>query len=81
MKKATRILAVLCLLALFVCMFSACGSKVQLKILDTAYAEEDYAICFNKNDKELEEKVNAALEELIADGTVKRILDKYITAE
>lgn len=52
-----------------------------LKILDTAYAEEEYAICFNKNDKELEEKVNAALEELIADGTVQKILNKYITAE
>lgn len=52
-----------------------------LKILDTAYAEEDYAICFNKNDAELEQKVNAALEDLIKDGTVQKILDKYITAE
>lgn len=77
MKKATRILAVLCLLALFVCMFSACGSKVQLKILDTAYAEEDYAICFAK-ESEWTEPVNSALEELIADGTVKAIIDKYI---
>ena len=51
-----------------------------LVILDTAYAEEDYAICFAK-DSELTEKVNAALEELIADGTVKGIIDKYITAE
>lgn len=52
-----------------------------LKILDTAYAEEDYAICFNKNDEDLMKKVNAALEELIADGTVQSILDKYISAE
>lgn len=52
-----------------------------LKILDTAYAEEDYAICFNKNDEELMNKVNGALEELIADGTVQSILDKYISAE
>ena len=52
-----------------------------LKILDTNYVEEEYAICFNKNDTELQEKVNGALKELIADGTVKTIVDKYITAE
>lgn len=51
-----------------------------LKILDTSYAEEDYAICLAK-DSELTEKINAALEELIADGTVQAIVDKYITAE
>lgn len=52
-----------------------------LKILDTAYAEEDYAICFSKNNTELKDKVNAALEELIADGTVQKIVDKYIPAK
>ena len=51
-----------------------------LKILDTEYVEEDYAICFNKNDTELQEKVNKALEELIADGTVDKIVGKYIKA-
>ena len=51
-----------------------------LAILDTAYAEEDYAMGFAK-DSELTEQVNAALEELIADGTVQAILDKYIAAD
>ena len=51
-----------------------------LVILDTAYAEEDYAICFAK-DSELTEQVNGALKELIADGTVQSIIDKYINAE
>lgn len=51
-----------------------------LTILDTAYAEEDYAICFAK-DSELKDKVNEALKELIADGTVQAIIDKYISAE
>ena len=50
-----------------------------LKILDTEYAVEDYAIALAK-DSELTEKINAALEELIADGTVKAIIDKYIVA-
>ena len=50
-----------------------------LKILDTEYAVEDYAIALAK-DSELTEQFNAALEELIADGTVKAIIDKYIAA-
>lgn len=51
-----------------------------LVILDTEYAVEDYAICFAK-DSELTAQVNSALEELIADGTVQAIIDKYISAE
>lgn len=52
-----------------------------LTILETSYVTEDYAICFAKGNDELAEKVNNALEELIDDGTVKSIIDKYITAE
>ena len=52
-----------------------------LKILDTEYVAEDYAICFSKENTELRDKVNTALAELIADGTVKSIIDKYITAD
>ena len=52
-----------------------------LKILDTAYATEDYAICIAKENTELLEQVDGALQELIADGTVQSIIDKYISAE
>ena len=51
-----------------------------LSILDTAYALEEYAVCFPKN-SELYDSFNAALEELINDGTVQTIIDKYISAE
>ena len=50
-----------------------------LKVLDTAYAVEDYAAAFAKG-SELTEPFNQALEELIADGTVQKIVDKYISA-
>ena len=50
-----------------------------LKVLDTAYAVEDYAAAFTKG-SELTEPFNQALEALIADGTVKTIVDKYISA-
>ncbi len=49
-----------------------------LKILDTEYATEEYAIGFAK-DSALKDPVNNALKELIEDGTVQAIIDKYIT--
>ena len=52
-----------------------------LKILDTSYTVEDYAICFAKNNTELKDKVDAALKDLIADGSVQAVVNKYIPAE
>lgn len=50
-----------------------------LKILETEYAVEDYAICFQKGNTELKDAVDGALKDLIADGSVKKIIDKYIS--
>ncbi len=52
-----------------------------LKVLDTEYTVEDYAICFAKENTELKDKVDGALKELIADGSVKEVIEKYIPAE
>ena len=52
-----------------------------LKILETEYAVEDYAIAVSKENTELLGKINAALEKLTADGTVDAIISKYIKAE
>ena len=51
-----------------------------LKILETEYVEEDYALCFKK-DSNLVEKVNKAIAELKEDGTFDAIIDKYIGGE
>lgn len=76
MKKFTALL-----LALAVVMsMAACGQKkTQLKILDTEYAIEDYAIAVGKDNTELLGEINAALAALIADGTAQKIIDKYIS--
>ena len=50
-----------------------------LKILDSEYANEDYAIGIGKENAGLYTAVNDALNELIEDGTVQGIIDKYIT--
>ncbi len=52
-----------------------------LKILDTEYVVEDYAIAVSKDNPGLKDAINTALGELIEDGTVQGILDKYIKAE
>lgn len=50
-------------------LLSACGGT------------EAYAIALAKDNEELLEKINTALDELTADGTIQGIIDKYITAE
>lgn len=49
-----------------------------LKILDTEYAEEQYAVAITKGNTSLGEAIDKALDELKADGTIQSILDKYI---
>ena len=51
-----------------------------LKILDTSYANEDYAICVKKENTELLEKINEAIVALTKDGTIDAIIAKYIPA-
>lgn len=51
-----------------------------LVILDGAWVEEEYAICVAKENIELLTKINSALDELKADGTIQSIVDKYIKA-
>ena len=52
-----------------------------LKILEAEWVVENYAIGFAKGNTKLIDAVNKALSELIADGTVQGIVDKYIPAE
>ena len=51
-----------------------------LRMLDTAYADEDYAMCLAKGNP-LTEEINAVLEEMLEDGTMQAIIDKYITED
>lgn len=48
-----------------------------LKILETEYVEEEYAIVVNKNKIPLLSAINKALTHMKMDGTIKNILAKY----
>ncbi len=57
------------------------AANTGLKILETAYAEEDYAAAIAKENTELLEAFNNALAELKADGTIDSIIEKYIPSK
>lgn len=52
-----------------------------LTILDTPWVEEDYCAAVDEGNSALLYAINTALNELIDDGTVQSIQDKYISAE
>ncbi len=49
-----------------------------LVILETAYADEDYAICVKKGNTDLLNAINGAIDELTAEGVIDGIVSKYI---
>lgn len=54
------------------------GLNEDLKILEEPFELEEYAICISKENAELKEKINEALAELKADGTLDSIIANYI---
>lgn len=54
------------------------ADSASFKILETPYAEEDYAIAVKKGNTELLDKINAAIKEMKANGELQAIIDKYI---
>ena len=74
-----KIIAMLLVVTMIAVLLAGCGEgKKMLKILDTDYVLEDYAICVAKENTELLDNINAALAELEADGTRDAIVGKYI---
>ncbi len=49
-----------------------------LTILETSYADEDYAACIAKENTDLKNAIDAAILKLTEDGTIDAIIDKYI---
>ena len=61
--------------------YVAANADAGLTILPGNWVEEDYCLAVDEGNTALLDALNAALNELIADGTVQSIVDKYITAE
>jgi len=57
------------------------AANTGLKILETEYVTEDYAIAIAKDNDDLLKKINKALAELKKDGTIDKIISKYIPAK
>ena len=57
------------------------ATGVQLKILDSEYVTEDYAIAAAKENTDLLDSINTALTALIDNGTVAQVVDYYVSGE
>lgn len=57
------------------------GQNDDLKQVGEELDKEEYAIAVQKGNTELVEKLNTAIEELQADGTIDSIMNEYIPAE
>ena len=53
----------------------------EIKILPEALESEVYAIAFRKGESDFRNKVNKALSDIISDGTLAKIIEKYIGSE
>lgn len=51
--------------------------NADFKILDDSLSEEEYGVGFKKGNTELRDKVQGALEEMAADGTLAKISDEW----
>lgn len=61
--------------------YVAANADAGLTILDGAWVEEQYCVAVDEGNTVLLDALNNALNELINDGTVQTIIDKYITAD
>ena len=61
--------------------YVAANADAGLTILPGAWVEEQYCLAVDDGNTVLLDALNNALNELIDDGTVQAIIDKYITAE
>lgn len=52
--------------------------NADFKILDDSLSEEEYGVGFKKGNTELRDKVQGALEEMAADGTLAKISDEWV---
>ena len=61
--------------------YVAANADAGLTILDGAWVEEQYCAAVDEGNEALRTAINTALIELMDDGTVQTIIDKYITAD
>lgn len=52
-----------------------------LHLLDEEFTNEDYAICIDKGNAELKEKINGALTTLKENGTLENIIENYVGSD
>lgn len=76
MKKKIVVAVLAVVLA---CAFAlvGCGGKKDVKIIEVKLTDEEYAFGVDKTQTELKTKINGVMEEIMGDGTLDAIAEKY----
>lgn len=76
-----KVLALLCAIGIFAALLTGCGSKDAagsgVKVIPIELTQEEYAFGVDKNQPELLEQANAYIAQIIEDGTLDAIMEKY----
>ena len=77
MKKSV---ALICAIIMVAALFSGCGgssSSAGVKVIPIELTNEEYAFGVDKNQPELLEQANTYIEQILSDGTLDAIFEKY----
>lgn len=86
MKTVKKILAAVLAAAVIAACFAGCSgdaansAKAQVKVIDIALSDEEYAFGVDKNQPELMEQVNAFIKEIKENGRFDEICNKYFAS-
>ena len=76
-KSITFVVAIILSISMLTLVGCGSGEDSQVKVINIALTEEEYAFGVDKNQPELLEEVNEFIAEIQSDGTFDKILDKY----
>ncbi|NLB41620.1 MAG: transporter substrate-binding domain-containing protein [Clostridiales bacterium] len=78
MKKSIAfVMAIILSISMLALVGCGSGEDSQVKVINIALTEEEYAFGVDKNQPDLLEEVNEFIAEIQSDGTFDKILDKY----
>lgn len=75
-----KLIALVCAVILVAALFAGCGGEAApsgVKVIPVELTQEEYAFGVDKNQPELLEQANAYIDQIIADGTLDSIFEKY----
>ena len=82
MKKIVTTVLIAVMVVVCVACLVACGNNVsKVKVINIKLTEEEYAFGVDKAQPELLQQINSILDEIKADGSFQKVMDKYFNGQ